>query len=200
MAPNEAREIIDRATGQLQLHLLLMANCGMTQKDIADLQQNEVDWEKGRIIRKRSKTKNQKSVPTVSYKLWPDTLALLRVYGSSQGGRVLLTRRGNRWVFAEFDEKLGKLVSSDPIATNYDHLRRKLKKEGKEVGTLKLFRKTSATLLYNSDEYSTCVGAFLGHAPDSIITRHYAHTSAEKLDKAVAWLATQYGFEPNSSG
>ena len=50
-----------------------MINCGMTQVDIADLQPKEVDWDRGRIRRKRSKTDDHEQVPTVDYALWPRT-------------------------------------------------------------------------------------------------------------------------------
>ena len=37
-----------------------------------------MDWKEGRITRKRSKTSSHEGVPVVSYKLWPETLHLLR--------------------------------------------------------------------------------------------------------------------------
>ena len=61
----EVPKLIDEAPGQLKLHLLLMANTGMTQTDISDLHPSEVDWERGRVTRKRSKTEDRASVPTV---------------------------------------------------------------------------------------------------------------------------------------
>ena len=66
------------APDRTKLYILLMLNCGMTQKDIADLAVTEVNWEEGRIKRKRSKTGDCENVPTVNYKLWPETLRLLR--------------------------------------------------------------------------------------------------------------------------
>ena len=42
-----------------------MANTGMTQTDVSDLHPSEVDWERGRVTRKRSKTEDRASVPTV---------------------------------------------------------------------------------------------------------------------------------------
>ncbi|NTV80798.1 MAG: hypothetical protein HGA24_05170, partial [Candidatus Aminicenantes bacterium] len=55
-----------------------MLNCGMTQKDVSDLLVSEVDWDEGRIIRKRSKTADVENVPVVNYLLWPETIRLLR--------------------------------------------------------------------------------------------------------------------------
>jgi len=50
---DDAKTLILAAPGQLRLHLLLMANCGMTQQDVSDLKPTEVDWKEGRIKRKR---------------------------------------------------------------------------------------------------------------------------------------------------
>ena len=67
-----------------------MLNCGMTQRDISDLKDEEVDWNAGRIRRKRSKTANHDNVPVVEYLLWPRTFDLLKEYRSG-GELVLLT-------------------------------------------------------------------------------------------------------------
>ena len=67
----EVTSLLADASDRTKLYILLMLNCGMTQKDIADLQVSEVDWREGRIIRKRSKTGDRENVPTVNYKLWP---------------------------------------------------------------------------------------------------------------------------------
>jgi hypothetical protein len=92
----EFRAGLDAATGQLRLHLLLMANCGFTQEDISDLLDTEVDWRAGRITRKRSKTHDHSNVPVVNYKLWPPTFALLKEYRSGRE-RVMLTASGKCW-------------------------------------------------------------------------------------------------------
>ena len=54
-----------------------MLNCGMYQNDIAELRQEEVNWKKGTITRARSKTR-ERNGPVVTYKLWPETLCLLK--------------------------------------------------------------------------------------------------------------------------
>ena len=188
MTVDEVRMLVKEATGQLRLHLLLMANCGMTQKDIADLLQTEVDWREGRIIRKRSKTGDRYTVPMVDYKLWPLTWELLQVHRATEGERALLTLSGHPWV----DSRLvnGKLESTDNIASNYVHLQRKLNFKK----PLKLLRKTSASLLDESTDFGRYVGHFLGHAPRSVRDRHYVLPSQDMYDAAVAWLGSQYGF------
>jgi integrase len=183
----EFKAALAAATGQTRLHLLLMANCGMTQKDVSDLRDDEVDWEKGRITRKRSKTAKHKDVPVVSYRLWPETFALLKQHRSGQE-RVLLTESGQPWVWQELVN--GKKRGSDNFRSNFTHLQDKLKGFNKPP---KLLRKTAATLLDSHPEYSRYSTLFLGHSPRSIADRHYIKPSQEQFDEAVLWLGRQLG-------
>jgi integrase len=184
----EVRVLVERATGQLKLHLLLMLNCGMTQIDIANLQDEEVDWDRGRIVRKRSKTQRLPNTPTVSYNLWPTTLDLLKLYRSGQD-RVLQTCTGGRWAWREMGAN-GKTRRSDNIATNYNRLR---KKTGIDK-TLIVMKKTSSSLLRTQNEYADLYWLFLGHSPKTIADRHYAAPPEERLNAAITWLGKTYGF------
>jgi integrase len=184
--PLEFRNMLKAASGQLKLHLLLMANCGMTQQDISDLADDEVDWQEGRILRKRSKTSDKKSTPTVNYKLWPITFELLKMYRSDTP-TVLLTESGRPFVRKELVR--GHLVKSDNIRSNFAHVRKRLRFSK----SLKLLRKTSATLLESHETYGRFTQHFLGHAPRTIAARHYAAPSQDLFDEAVDWLAQQYG-------
>ena len=187
---DEFRTMVDVATGQLRLHLLLMANCGMLQTDISDLRQSEVNWDDGRVIRKRSKTKDEEEVPTVNYKLWPLTFELLRQYRSEDAEFALLTESGRRWVDKRLIE--GKLVKADNIASCYTWL----KKRTKFKKPLKLIRKTSASLIESHREYGRYKSHFLGHSPRTIADRHYAAPSQELFDEIVDWLGRQYSYLP----
>jgi len=108
----EFKVAVEKAPGKLRLGLLLMANCGMTQGDVSDLLDTEVDWAEGRVIRRRSKTAGHENVPTVNYKLWPLTWTLLRQYRSGRE-RVLLTESGQPYVRKEI--RNGKLVKADDV-------------------------------------------------------------------------------------
>ena len=70
-----AGELSDRT----KLYLLLSLNCGMYQNDLAELRTDEVDWKAGTITRARSKTR-ERNGQVVTYKLWPETFALLKRY------------------------------------------------------------------------------------------------------------------------
>jgi integrase len=190
MTVDEVRSLVANATGQLRLLILLMINCGMTQKDISDLRQSEVDWTEGRITRRRSKTRDNPHVPTVSYKLWSETWTLLQRYRQPAGDRVLLTKSGKPLVRDGLKGDGDRRSKVDTIRSNYRHLQVKL-----DIKTpLKLCRKTSASLLDDHDTYGRYTGHFLGHSPRSITDKHYVRPSPDQFDKAVAWLGQQYGF------
>lgn len=182
----EVNRVIGEAPGQLKLHLLLMANCGFTQVDASDLLDSEVDWKGGRIVRKRSKTGDKESTPTVDYKLWPMTFHLLKQYRSGKEV-ALLTESGRPFVRKELVN--GKLVKADNIASNFAHLKRRLKFKK----PMKQLRKTAATMLESHEVYGRFVTHFLGHSPRTVAAKHYAAPSQTLFDEAVLWLGHQLG-------
>jgi integrase len=184
--PAEVRWVIGEAPGQLKLHLLLMLNCGLTQGEISELRDEEVDWKEGRINHKRVKTGDWKDVPTVGYRLWPSTFGLLKKY-RSRGERVLLTESGRPFVRKEL--KGGRLSKSDTIASNYKHLKDRLgfKKPMKQL------RKTAASLIESHETYGRLTSLFLGHSPRSMKDKHYATPPQELLDAGVLWLGERLG-------
>jgi len=185
--PAEFKRAVEEAPGKLKLGLLLMANCGMTQQDISDLQDSEVDWTEGRITRKRSKTGNCETVPTVCYKLWHLTFRLLQQYRSGSA-RVLLTENGLPYVRKELKEN-GKLRKADGFASNFLHLKKRLKLNR----SLKQLRKLGATLLDDHPNYGRYVPYFLGHSPKTVADKNYRRPSQAQFDEAVAWLGQQLG-------
>lgn len=85
----------------------------------------------------------------------------------------------------------GKIKKADNVATNFQHLRRKVKLVG-EGKSLKVFRKTSATRLKSSKDYRDLRFYFLGHSARTIADRSYSEESQALLDEAVTWLHEQY--------
>lgn len=179
----EIEILLGKAGGQTRLHLILMLNCGFTQKDISDLHPDEVWLGEGRIVRKRSKGRKHATVPVVSYKLWPVTARLLGEYKSSNPDRFLVTKSGRPWV-----DKNGK--DTDSIRTQFKYLQA-------EVGitkSLRSFRKTSANRLGKRPEFIACQQYFLGHAPGTVAQRHYVEQADQSIfDQAVDWLQGELG-------
>jgi integrase len=188
--PNEVRRLVEGATGQLKLHLLLMLNCGFYQSDISDLRQDEVDWDHGTITRQRSKTRRHgENVPTVSYRLWPCTLGLMKKHRSQHPVLALTTLSGKPWVE---ENVLGSRVKSrrDGIKSNFVHLQKRLGL----TKPLKSFRKTSSSMLDGHGEFSRYAQFFLGHSGRTVAERHYVKPNQGQFDRAVDWLRQQYGF------
>jgi integrase len=186
----EFQRVVTAAPGKLKLAILLMANTGMTQADVSDLLDTEVDWTAGRIRRKRSKTRGEENVPEVEYLLWPVTFELLKKYRSGKD-RVLLTEGGEPYVRTRLNEN-GKLVKADGFASNYAHVQRRLDLHR----PLKQLRKLGASQLATHKDYGRLVPYFLGHSPRTVADRHYVVPPQELLDEAVTWLGRQLGQVP----
>ena len=185
----EVTVLLRESSGPTRLYILLGLNCGMTQKDISDLLQVDVSWKNGTITRKRSKTHKHVGVPTVTYRLWPETLELLRQF-RSESEVVLLNRNGKRLVEEHLTEA-GSYRKTDNIKNAYERVLHKVSFSK----PFKLLRKTSATLI-NADARSRGLDQlFLGHAPATIAEKHYTATSSAALDDALACLRTNYGIE-----
>ncbi|MCA9124729.1 MAG: tyrosine-type recombinase/integrase [Planctomycetaceae bacterium] len=186
---DEISTLLAEASDRTTLYILLMLNCGMTQKDIADLQMAEVDWERRYITRKRSKTKDRENVPIVTYALWPETLRLLKQERSSKStGLVLLNKNGEPLWYEEVQAD-GKLKKNDNIRNAFARLTQKTKINK----PLKSLKKTSASLIRGNSKYASLESLFLGHAPQSMADKHYAATPQELLDEAIVWLGSKYG-------
>ena len=177
----EIKQILSAATGKTKLFILLALNCGLTQIDISDIRGSEVDFDRGTLTRKRSKTRKHDSVPTVCYPLWKQTLDLLADHAAEGADRLLLNNAGKPLVGPDRAwDSVGKAVAT---------LRQKMERE--EPITFKLFRKTASTKL--ASKYPELVELFLGHAPSTMADRHYAKPSQERFDEAVRWLGDSLG-------
>jgi integrase len=184
---DEVKNLLAAASQRTRLYILLALNTGATQVDISDLKVEEVDWTEGRIVRRRSKTKDEEHVPVVNYRLWPETIELLKLERATEGDRALVNANGSPLLCQEIKAD-GKLRKCDNVKNSFDRLKTKTGINK----SFKLLRKTSATLLCDS-EFMGLEGLFLGHAPGSVAAKHYARTPQQRFDQAVMWLGQQYG-------
>lgn len=191
---DEVEAYLKNASERTRLYILLFLNCGMYPQDVALLAQDEVDWQNGRIFRKRTKTRNRsENVPKVDYLLWGETFNLLRRHRSKHPTLALLNEDGKP-LLTERESKNGKLSRNQNIQFAYRRLQEKMQVEGKAKKGLKAFRKTGATLL----EQSACgrfTEHYLGEAPTTIASRHYAHKNGPEFDEAIKWLGQQFGLK-----
>ncbi len=187
----EVHRLLKAASGRTKLFVLLMLNCGMTQKDIGDLKKSEVDLKSGRIIRKRSKTDNFESVPTVNYLLWHETAKLLKeFFNQNDGDRALVNGNGTPLWSEQLDAE-GNYGKCDNIRTAFFRLTKKLG----ITKPLKSLKKTSSSKLRDNERFNGIEDLFLGHAPQKMSDKHYTTAPQKLFDAAITWLASEYGFE-----
>ncbi len=178
---HEVLELIGKAKGILRLHLMLMINCGFTQRDISDLRPEEIVWEEQRIDRRRSKTRKIRT-PYVSWRLWDETWRLLKEYAHRSGDHALLTESGRTWMRDEI--RNGKRSKTDSIKSLYVNA-------GLASTPLKRLRSTGASLI--KKEFGREVGDhWLGHGPKNVSDRSYFAKDQDRLDEAVKWLGEQF--------
>ena len=188
---------MDNVSERMKLYVLLTLNTGMTAIDIADLLPSEVDWRKGTITRKRSKTRTGKhaaKVPTVTYRLWPETLRLLKEFhkeskaiAQEQGTKlqtVLTTSTGT----AIATRSVQGGARNDSIAGAI----RRFNKKHEVKGNFLMFKKLSASLINAEFKSMELSQLFLGHSPGRVAEKSYVKVMNDRLDEALEWLAGQY--------
>ena len=175
-----------KADDRMRLFLLLMMNCGMYQADISALAPDEVDWQRGRIIRRRTKTAdNDGNVPVSNYVLWPETLALLKRHRTDGEERVLLSEAGTPLVTTS----VGGKSRNDAVRLAFKRFRKRLGLEAELP--LKHIRKTSASMI--AKEYSEETATlFLGDSPTTVAGRHYLAIEDTRLDDCLEFLRREY--------
>jgi len=192
------KKVLGKSPDRTKLWLLLAANCGFRQSDIADLRLREVDLATGRVSHARVKTAKKKP-PTVNYLLWPETLRLLREHFDTQersmkaDSLVFVNANGQPIVTRTVDEE-GKLRITDNIKNAVDRVLDAMELPRSERLTMGRLRTTSADLLRK--EYSQEIQTlFLGNKPGDMASRHYTTTHDDyRLDEPLKWLSVQYGF------
>lgn len=186
---------VGAAGPRLRCCLLLMANCGFTSADCANLLPEEVNREAGTISRRRTKTRRCATVPCVTYHLWNSTRYWLERCGRwTPGLAVLQTRLCQPLAKRELSER-GGVLRTDPVGQQFRRLRRQNHAEWPD---LKAIRATSASTLA-AGPYAQWVSYFLGHSPRTVADRHYVAPLQDSFDSAVKWLGKTLGIDEDIS-
>jgi integrase len=186
----EVRTLLHGCEGfseRTKLYLLLMLNCGMYQNDIAELHRDEVSIAAGTLTRARSKTR-ERNGPIVTYKLWPETLALLKKHRNKDGELVLTTDEGKPLVRHWLEN--GKARRYDVIQSAWHRLAGKLKVKKIRLG-MKHLRKTAATILGQHPQFKYYGGHYLADAPKGMDQKHYMKPNEEEFFLSLDWLRGQ---------
>jgi hypothetical protein len=159
----------------------------LRKNDIAELRNDEVGWKIGTITRARSKTRERHG-PVVTYKLWPETFALLKKYRST--GELALTNEEGKPLVRYWLDDEGKLKRYDCVHAAWSRIPIKLGLAKMRLA-LKHLRKTSSTALGRHPQYKFYANHFLADSPRSIADRSYVIPSQEEFFSALDWLRVQ---------
>jgi integrase len=189
----EVRALLSACDGfseRTKLYLLLMLNCGMYQNDIAELHRDEVNWKDGTLTRARSKTRERKG-PVVTYKLWPETFALLKKHRAKEGELALTTDEGRPLVRYWLETPVGGAEAAmrryDVIQSAWSRLATRMKVKKIRLG-MKHLRKTSASLMGRHPQYKFYCNHFLADSPRTVADRSYVTPNDEEFFRALDWL------------
>jgi integrase len=184
------------ANPRLKLCILLTLNTGSGAAEIGQIRKSEYNPKTGRITRRRSKTRRSNNPPTVCYKLWDETKALLdqeiancKGYQGYKSVDCLLVNRSGKPLWYEYVTN-GKPSKHDTISRDYQRFITELQENNPDIPAVKYYalRKTTASLIKNEPKYRMLNELWLGHAPLSMADRHYNALDDTILDDCLAWL------------
>lgn len=186
--------VVTALVPKYRLWALLGLNCGMTEADLGALEWSWIDLKRRTLTRRRVKTGEQEGVPTVTYRLWPETLALLKALRRSPG-RVFQTAKGSPMYESWYDDD-GNPHDKDLFGTYWK--RQKPQKPGIPLGK---FRSIGATTLWNDSVFGQYKDYFLALAPKTVSEKHYAAPANEPFFEATDYIRQRLLSEaPKSAG
>ena len=168
------KEELNNLDPKYKLWALLGLNCGMTFADLGALTWDMIDLEAGTLTRKRVKTSDHENVPTVTYKLFPATLELLKAIPKVND---LLYPGYYKNEYVDDDTQKTDLFTSQWQRMKYDY---KI--------TQKNYRSISATILKKKNIYRWAEKVFLAHAPESVADVHYGAEHDEPFFEALDFI------------
>ena len=187
---NELRSLIDTAEQPLKAMILLAANCGFGQSDVANLPKTAINLDTGWVDYPRPKTAIPRRCP-----LWAETVKAVRAAmakrpaakDDADDGMVFLTKYGQRWV------RIGPKSPIDSVGLQFGKLLKELKltREGRSFYAI---RHTFATVAGESRD-QVAVNFAMGHsggAADDVPGRYREKISDDRLQAVVehvrSWL------------
>jgi hypothetical protein len=180
-ANEEVRAALKALDEKRRCWALLALNCGMTNVDIGGLRKDMVAG--SYLTRKRVKTEEVANVPTVTYKLWPETINLLRQFRSDHDTLWLASDKGTPLWECYYDEA-GKVKTKDLIILAW--------RRGRNADIrLKDYRSIGASLLDDHEVFGRYKLHYLGHSPKSVSDKHYSSPSQVQFDAAMDWMRGQ---------
>jgi integrase len=187
---DELRRIISECDPIMRAMVLLGANCGFGQSDIANLPISAVDLNAGWLNYPRPKTGVERRCP-----LWPETIGAMREAISQRpepksaddDGCVFITKYGNRWVRTSNNPDPAKRAAIDAVAQQFSKLLVELKINGKR--NFYALRHTFETIGGESRD-QVAVNSLMGHVDSSMAGVYRERISDERLQAVVETVRT----------
>jgi len=158
VALETARAVLATLPSRFKLYALLGINCSMNPVDVGSLRKDRIDWEKGTVTKKRVKTQARERVPTVTYKLFTETLALLREHLSDHDTLALTSSVGTPLHDCRVEG--GKAKMNTLLTQQWG--------DRKTGMTFTDWRDLGANLIYAAKEFRDLRILYLGQAPHGV--------------------------------
>ena len=191
-----------------RLWALLGLNCGMTNADLGSLFWESdglkigsrvkvgdrvaevaglLNAQRWIITRRRVKTGDTPNTPTVTYKLWPETVSLLKSHDRRRG--IVFITSTNRPMyetrFEEANDGSIDVIAKDLFGQYWGKLTPKPKI------SLGKFRSIASTQLKEDVVHRQFVDYFLAHAPLKVSEKNYAAEADGPFFKALEFIRSQ---------
>ena len=185
---DELRKILSACDPVMRALVLLGANCGFGNTDVANLPQSAVDLDEGWIEFPRPKTAIERRCP-----IWPETVEALRVAipqrpepkDKDDADCCFLTKRGNRWAgMVETEGDKPRMVKRDNVTVRFGKLLRKLNINGRPGLGFYTLRHVFQTIGGEAKD-PEAVAAIMGHVDTSMGAVYRERISDERLRDVV---------------
>ena len=173
-------QVLTKLPEDKRLWAYLGLNCGMTNADLGETTWEQIDQKRWTLTRRRVKTGDNPNTPTVTYKLWPETIALLKKL-PTRAGLLFSTKTGKPLYESRYDND-GKVKKKDLFATYWNKLEQK---PGISLGK---FRSIASTALKEDRQYRDFVDYFLAHAPRTMADQYYSAEADKPFFEATDFI------------
>jgi hypothetical protein len=143
-----------------------------------------VDLRKKLAVRRRAKTGDQESTPTVTYRLWDATIAALKTI-EKRPPLLFLGPAGKPRYYVRWDEAKKKDVKRDDFSQTWKGLRI-------PIGKL---RSVASSTLKNEPIYRPYIDYFLGHAAVTVADKNYAAEADDPFFVVLEFVRTKLGIK-----
>jgi len=191
---DEIRRILNAADPVMKAMVLLGANCGFGNTDVASLPASAIDLANGWVNFPRPKTGIARRIP-----LWPETVVAIREaldlrpkpVDHDDANLCFLTAHGNRWVRTKLSNRTGKYITMNAIANRLSPLLKRLSINGRRGLGFYALRHVFETVGGESKD-QVAVNAIMGHVDSSMAGVYRERISDERLQAVVStvrkWL------------